>query len=203
MPVKPVLGYRWEFMRHRGWLLSAGSLLVTGRLHDSDNFLRYHTHRGQEGTNQGPRLRLPSWWGPWGLCPHGKFSDFTLFHTWDTSRECTYPEGKSEVTNGTGLCGCHGQTLGQSLVWLDHQMPLWQGLDKDWFGGSLRSSFTTQQPLFLSSQEGTVITAVCKLGNWGPSESIVNLHSSPGNFPQEFRLLTTTLSLAQKKLLIL
>lgn len=66
-PMKTILGYRWEVMRHRGWILSAGSFLVTGRHHDSSNFLSYHTHHGQEGSNQGPRLMrgalglMPSW----------------------------------------------------------------------------------------------------------------------------------------------
>ena len=42
---------------------------MTGRHHDSDNFLRYHTHHGREGTNQGPRLRLPLMIGALGLMP--------------------------------------------------------------------------------------------------------------------------------------
>lgn len=42
---------------------------MTGRHHDSDNFLRYHTHHGREGTNQGPRLRLPLMIGDLGLMP--------------------------------------------------------------------------------------------------------------------------------------
>ena len=69
-PMKTILGYRWEVMKHRGWILSAGSFLVTGRHHDSSNFLSYHTHHGQEGTNQGPR---PHESGPGAYALMGNF----------------------------------------------------------------------------------------------------------------------------------
>ena len=182
MPMKPVPEYRWELMKptglgHQNWVISS-DWMAPWFWSFSD------LPRGQEGPDQGSRLRLSFIIRALGPMP-----------SWEIFRVHSFPHlghSKRMQLPGEQIWGdkCHRS---QWLPWTD-LVPILGVIGSSdvattrfgqgyWFGGPLKSSFTTQQLLFLSSEEGTIITAFCKLGNWGPTGLVVTLDSSPGSIP--------------------